>query len=205
MRFCKNCYSCYEPCGRQQGWEREMNERQLLIDYKANGNVAALQTLVTMHQGFVRRVAKGFGYDPNTSDDIFQEGILGLIHAINKYDLKYDVKLISYGTFWIRYYISRYLKATNKYVVVTTLGINATYPGPSPEDMALRGVLHDRIDEAVDKVLASVDSREKDIFNARYRESKETSFRELGSRHGITRQRAHEISVSTLDKIRKAL
>lgn len=182
-----------------------VNERQLLHEYKINGNIDALQSLVVMHKGFVHFVVKKYHrYDSNNFDDMVQEGLLGLIHAINKYDLQYETKLISYAVYWIKYYISKYLKFQYRYTAVDTEDEWEDCK-PSPEIQVATSMLHEKIDEAAYKVLQDADGREKDIFNARYREAQEVSFEELGERHKISRQRAHAISSRTIDKIRKEL
>jgi RNA polymerase primary sigma factor len=181
-----------------------VNERQLLHDYKINGNVASLQSLVLLHTPFVKFVAKRYWVSDNDYKDLIQEGILGLIQAINKFDLNRPNKLITYAVYWIRMYISRYLRSQYKYTAVD-FGDELEYNGPSPETEAIKSGLHDRINEAAYEVRECADSREKEIFAARYRMDKVISFQELGERYGITRQRACVISNGTIDKIRKGV
>lgn len=181
-----------------------MTERELLHRYKTSGDVHALQALVLMHRPFVKFVANKYRHDPDNYADMVQEGILGLIHAINKFDLNRPVKLISYAVYWIREYISAYLRFQYK---VTPIEFTDSLEDQSagPEDLAIVGDLHHRVQEATHKVLSTADTREIEIFEARYKQVEEVSFAELGKRYGISRQRAHEISNITLDKIRKNL
>ena len=181
-----------------------MTEQQLLIDYKIHGNIDALQSLVMMHKGFVHYMVNKYRPTSNNYDDLVQEGILGLIHAINKFDINRPVKLISYAKWWIRAYISMYLKSQNKYTAVN-FEDEWIDDRPSPERQVAKSRLHEKIDEAAYKVLRDADSREREIFEARYREAEEVPFQELGDRYGISRQRVHEISTRTIDKIREEL
>jgi RNA polymerase sigma-32 factor len=181
-----------------------MTEQQILTDYKINGNINALQALVTMHQGFVHSMVSKHRPTSNNYEDLVQEGTLGLIHAINKFDINRPIKLISYAVYWIRHYIARYLKSQNKYTAVN-FEDEWIDDHPSPELQVVKNRLHEKIDEAAYIVLRDADSREKEIFEARYREAEEVSFRELGERYGISRQRAKQISSKTIDKIRMEL
>ena len=48
--------------------------------------------------------------------DLVQEGNAGLIHAVERFDPKRDVKLSTYAALWIRAYIIRYLMDTSRIV-----------------------------------------------------------------------------------------
>ena len=42
-------------------------------------------------------------------DDLMQQGNLGLIEAIDKFDVRYDTRLSPYSTFYIRKYVLKYI------------------------------------------------------------------------------------------------
>jgi len=44
------------------------------------------------------------------TNDLFQEGMLGLMEAINKFDNKKNVKVFTYATFYVRHYIQNYTR-----------------------------------------------------------------------------------------------
>lgn len=91
--------------------EEEFN---LLTDYKVNGNEDALEILVEHNQ---RLIAKNIialnTYDKDIYDDLMQEGNIGLVTAIRRFDFENNNRLSTYATHWIKHMILRYLKGKN--------------------------------------------------------------------------------------------
>src|SRR5206468_5172321 len=48
--------------------------------------------------------------------DLVQEGNVGLLHAVGKFDPERGVKLSTYAAWWIRAYILRYLRSEERRV-----------------------------------------------------------------------------------------
>ena len=78
---------------------------------KSKANHAwALEKLVTANQGLVHKIVNKFPIK-NAScsyDDLFQEGVLGLIHAFTKFDTERGYRLSTYAYNWIYAYVRRY-------------------------------------------------------------------------------------------------
>lgn len=93
-------------------------ERRLLEQYK-NGNKIesqkALHKLVECNQRFVVSVARRWSTQDNLMD-VVNEANIGLIKAINCFDLDKKQRLITYAVFWIRKYITNYVSTTAKMV-----------------------------------------------------------------------------------------
>lgn len=93
-------------------------ERKLLNLYK-NGSKAekerALHKLVESNQRFVVSVARRWSTQENLMD-IVQEANVGLIKAIECFDLEKKERLITYAIFWMRKYITKYICTTSKIV-----------------------------------------------------------------------------------------
>ncbi len=70
---------------------------------------AALDRLVLSNTGLVGAAAAEFAKRAThlDKDDLFQEGIMGLIHAIEKFDPEKGYRLSTYATWWIRQHIQR--------------------------------------------------------------------------------------------------
>lgn len=84
-------------------------EKQLFIKYKRNNDIKAYKKLCESNLRLVVSVAKrytGLGID---FMDLIQEGNIGLINGIKKFDLSKNCKLSTYATWWIRQSISRYI------------------------------------------------------------------------------------------------
>lgn len=95
-------------------------ERTLIRRYR-RGDKVALATLIACNQGLIlkiaRRVNASFGFHMSM-DDLIQEGNLGLITAIKKFDLKKKCKISTYATFWIQTTIRRAIQDTARTVRV---------------------------------------------------------------------------------------
>jgi RNA polymerase primary sigma factor len=83
--------------------ERELAER------KDSGDEEAKQRLIEANLRLVVSVARRYSQSSGgiTLLDLIQEGNLGLIRAVDKYDHKTGYKLSTYATWWIRQAISR--------------------------------------------------------------------------------------------------
>jgi RNA polymerase sigma-32 factor len=84
-------------------------EFKLAVQLKKYSNVEAAEKLIVSNLRFVVKIAHeyrsyGFGLS-----DLIQEGNVGLIHAVKKFDPYKGYRLISYAVWWIRAYIQNYL------------------------------------------------------------------------------------------------
>ena len=79
------------------------------LDYRETGNVESARKLITSNLKFVVKIAIEYqNYGLNLMD-IIQEGNLGLMKAITKFDPTKRYRLISYGVWWIRAYIQNFI------------------------------------------------------------------------------------------------
>jgi RNA polymerase sigma factor (sigma-70 family) len=84
-------------------------ERELIKKYQA-GDQKAFNKLVTANWRFVLTIANKYRRSGMPISDLIQEGNLGLMRAIQKFDLNTDNKLISYAVWYIKAYIAKYIE-----------------------------------------------------------------------------------------------
>jgi len=84
-------------------------EKALAEKYVATGDVAAAATLVTSNLRLVVKIAFEYRRAYRNIMDLIQEGNIGLMHAVKKFDPTRGVKLSSYAAWWIRAYILRFV------------------------------------------------------------------------------------------------
>lgn len=74
------------------------------------GSKKAMEKMVTHNLGLVNKVAKKLYYknEQYSFDDMFQEGVFGLIRAIEKFEPKAGCRFSTYSYYWIYCYVSRY-------------------------------------------------------------------------------------------------
>jgi RNA polymerase sigma-32 factor len=84
-------------------------EHELALRYRDSGDVAAAYRLVTANLRLVVKIAHEYRRTAFQLLDLIQEGNLGLMQAVKKYDPMKGVKLSSYAAWWIRAYIIRFI------------------------------------------------------------------------------------------------
>jgi RNA polymerase sigma-32 factor len=84
-------------------------EHDLAVRYVATGNLDAAYRLVTANLRLVVKIAHEYHRTAFSLLDLVQEGNVGLMHAVKKFDPYRGVKLSSYSAWWIRAYILRYI------------------------------------------------------------------------------------------------
>ncbi len=84
----------------------------LFIEYQ-NGNIDAKEKLVSGNLKLVLSILKNFTGRTDNMDDLFQVGVIGLIKAIDNFDLSYNLKLSTYACPLIVGEIKRFLRDNN--------------------------------------------------------------------------------------------
>lgn len=89
---------------------RELSEEEQKALWKAlrNGDKAAGEKLITDHYPLVQAVASRFAFDRQRRDDLVQGGLLGLLHAMERFDPQRGVP---FGTFAFPYIKDEVLKS----------------------------------------------------------------------------------------------
>lgn len=95
-------------------------ERELAVRYVEEGDLDAARTLVTSNLRLVVKIAYDYRQAYKNLLDLVQEGNIGLMQAVRKYDPYKGVKLSSYAAWWIRAYILRYILNNFRLVKVGT-------------------------------------------------------------------------------------
>jgi RNA polymerase sigma-32 factor len=84
-------------------------ERKLARRYRKTGNPAAARKLVTANLRLVVKLAHEYKRAHHDLRDLIQEGNLGLLAALDKFDPERNVRFPSYAAWWIRAYMLRFV------------------------------------------------------------------------------------------------
>jgi len=95
-------------------------ERSTAIKYFEEGDVDAAARLVTANLRLVVKIAYDYRRAHKNISDLIQEGSIGLMQAVKKYDPYKGVKLSTYAAWWIRAYILRFILNNARLVKVGT-------------------------------------------------------------------------------------
>lgn len=85
----------------------------LFTEYK-NGNKSVKNTLIEGNLKLVLSILKKYQNRSDNLDDLFQIGVIGLIKAIDNFDLSYGVKFSTYAVLMIEGEIKRYIRDNNE-------------------------------------------------------------------------------------------
>ncbi|WP_224361828.1 sigma-70 family RNA polymerase sigma factor [Hyalangium versicolor] len=183
------------------------------------GEEAARQTLATSNLAFVVAVAKKFANRGARLDDLIQEGNVGLMKAIEHFDPKKNVRFATYAVWWIRAYITRYLKDNRSQVrggesergSMVDFSLDASIDeegettfldrledaGPTPQDSFLFHEQNVEVQEALAKVRKRIGDLGWDILQERLTQDKPLTLEELGQRWGVSRERVRQVELKT--------
>ena len=96
------------------------DEQALAVRFREENDLDAARELVLAHLRFVVHIAKGYtGYGLPLSD-LIQEGNVGLMKAVKRFDPGYDVRLVSFAVHWIRAEIHEFVLRNWRIVKVAT-------------------------------------------------------------------------------------
>lgn len=95
-------------------------ERSLAERFQQNNDLEAARQLVLSHLRFVVRVARGYAGYGLAHGDLIQEGNIGLMKAVKRFDPKVGVRLVSFAVHWVRAEIHEFILRNWRIVKVAT-------------------------------------------------------------------------------------
>ncbi len=95
-------------------------EHQLAVAFRDHGDLEAASKLVLANLRLVVKLAFQYKKTPVAALDLIQEGNLGLMAAVKKFDPHRGVRLGTYAAWWIKAYMLRYIMANWKMVKIGT-------------------------------------------------------------------------------------
>jgi RNA polymerase sigma-32 factor len=96
------------------------DEQALAIRFHADGDIDAARQLVLSHLRFVLHIARGYAGYGLPMGDLVQEGNVGLMKAVKRFDPAVGVRLVSFAVHWIRAEIHEYVLRNWRLVKVAT-------------------------------------------------------------------------------------
>ena len=252
-------------------------ERRLARQFRDQGDKRAGHRLVEANLRFVVKVAFEYRSYGLRMADLIQEGNIGLMKAVQKFDPDKEIRLISYGVWWIRAYIQNHILKSWSLVKIGTTqaqrklffslartrheierlspgagladeGIDANLVAkklrvrPSDvvemtqrmegRDLSLDAPVADGtsthleftpaegdgqdveyaraqedalLNRRVSEAMGRLDPRERHIIEARIMGEGKETLRDLGHHFGFSRERARQLEIRALEKLRREL
>jgi len=202
------------------------DEVELARKYK-QGDEEAGKRIITSNLRFVIKVSQSYfhlGYRPL---EIIQEGNMGLVKAITRFDPEKGVRFICYAIWWIKAYIKNYIYKSYqahtgslshaKGLISLDCSLSSD---PEEDDKLLDHMLDDtpnqehayvckerqtflmHIISSEPKVLSN---REQFIIKERFFADPPATLKDIACRIGVTRERVRQIEARSLQRIRNVI
>ena len=117
------------PQGSLEGYIQAVNsipmltaekERELAEQLQNHGDLEAARQLVMSHLRFVVHIARTYSGYGLPQADLIQEGNIGLMKAVKRFDPSVGVRLVSFAVHWIKAEIHEYVLRNWRMVKVAT-------------------------------------------------------------------------------------
>jgi RNA polymerase sigma-32 factor len=95
-------------------------EHDLAMRFTREGDLVAARQLVLSHLRFVVHIARGYSGYGLPLGDLIQEGNVGLMKAVKRFDPTLNVRLVSFAVHWIRAEIHEYVLRNWRLVKIAT-------------------------------------------------------------------------------------
>ena len=98
----------------------EKEEYELAVRFKEEQDLAAAQRLVLSHIRFVIKIARGYSGYGLPQQDLIQEGTVGLMKAVRRFDPEIGVRLVSFAVHWIKAEMHEFILRNWRIVKIAT-------------------------------------------------------------------------------------
>ena len=122
----------------------DIEEEYELIRKAKSGDQKAIDVLVSNNEGLIHKYLRKYKVMGTLEyDDLFQSGVIGLIHSFEKFDLKSGNRLSTYATLWIKATVTREMIYHDQ-----VMNLPADYPQKVKADPSFR-ISSDSMDNVI--------------------------------------------------------
>lgn len=199
------------------------DEERELARRAHRGDAAARDQLVRRNLPLVLMFARKQARGGLRLEELVQEGNLGLLRAVEKFDPEAGTRFSTYAVWWIRAYVWRYLKAARSAVrprsgSVAVADVSLDLPlgddgdatplerieddGPAPDDRYAAAEREAQLRGALNRVRSRLGELGWDIVHSRLKQDPPETLEQIGRRWGISRERVRQVEVQTKQFLR---
>ncbi len=120
MNFPVSSIEAYAQAVNQIPVLSKEDEQELAVAYRETEDAEFASKLVMSHLRFVAHIARGYSGYGLPHADLIQEGNIGLMKAVKRFDPTMNVRLVSFAVHWIRAEIHEFILRNWRIVKVAT-------------------------------------------------------------------------------------
>ena len=113
-------FTLYQRSIQEIPFLSQEEEYELGMQLKKDNNLEAAKKLILSHLKLVMKIARSYSGYGLPQSDLVQEGNIGLMKAVKKFDAERGVRLVSYAMFWIKAEIQEYVVKNWRLVKMAT-------------------------------------------------------------------------------------
>ena len=203
------------------------DERALARRFLEEGDLEAARQLVLANLRFVVHIARGYlGYGLPLPD-LIQEGNIGLMKAVKRYDPEVGVRLVSFAVHWIRAEIHEFIIQNWRIVKIATTkaqrklffnlrkfktrrDISAPIhylqqTNADPAEVLESNEWDEYRETNLQAAIGQLDERSRDILASRWLSEEKLTLHDLAARYCVSAERIRQLENSAMKKLKKAL
>ena len=199
-----------------------------LIRKAQSGDIQAETRLIRQNIPFVFMLAREYKGFECPFEDLVQEGMMGLSKAIRSFDTNKDVRLSTYGAWWIHAHIGRYTRVYKttvdgpstvsygkEFPVLRVSSLNAPISASDDESTTMMDLLEDensaspeevaeisslawKLRARLERMKRGMTAVQIDVLENRLLKEDPDKLGEVGSRHDLSRERIRQIEKEIL-------
>ena len=192
------------------------DERVLLKHWQVSKDQCALESLVLSHARIVFYWARKLSDDQTEREDLVSEGILGLIHAADLFDLDRDVRFSTYARWWVKN-ATMTARDQLRAVVETPAGIqNSTQHSiddddsfaslasddPNPEETVIAQSTQNLLRNCLQDAMTVLEDTDRDVLYSRTLKHPPESIQSLAARLGINSTKLRQVERRAMSRLK---
>ena len=202
----------YPPISR----EKEMK----LMKMAKKGNTRAQNEIIKANLRFVFDVAKSYSGKGANMEDLICEGNIALLKAMEKFDITKGVKFYSYAVWWVKEYMSSFIKTRQEIIITETSDedfkdsiIEKSVADSEDDNMTKIEIILPENENfngsydnneynklKIDKLLNKLDEREKSVIESYFgvNGKKEENLIEISKKMKLSTERVRQIKIKAM-------
>ena len=202
-------------------------ERVLIRRWQVDRDRAALEVVIIAHARLVHACAMRLRPQANDRDELVAEGMMGLIRAASRFDLKRDVRFSTYAHWWILNSVMRAIAHLSSVIDIPArarreavalkrveslagdrpcdVGEAIHCPEPTPEERMIARSANARLRQVIVEAMGELGDVEREVVVSRNLRQVPDTIEDLALRLGVSREKLRLIERRAMSRLKYGL